>query len=99
MGRCIVTAERGSRAGAGIEEFWRQVWIFARISWWIERGRAARSFKVGWARVLGGRFWISWCRLGMSARKMTWSLKRETHWGFGWVVEEAMPKGMLFIPK
>lgn len=35
----------------------------------------------------------------MSARKTTVSSNRETVWGVGCWVEEAIPKGMLFIPK
>lgn len=97
-GRCILTAERGSRAELGIEEDLRRDWTSVRRDWWMIRGRAARSFKVGWVRMLEGRSLMS-CRLGMSARKMTSSSNRETHCGFGCRVEEAMPKGMLFIPK
>ena len=98
MGRCMRIEARGSRALLGREEDLRSVWRWVRISWWMLRGRAARSFKVGCERVLGGRSLIS-CRASMSARKMTLSSNRVTLWGFGWRSEEAMPKGMLFSPK
>jgi len=97
-GRCMRTAERGSRAEPGMEDDLRRDWISVRRDWWMLRGRAARSFKVGSLRMLEGRSLTS-CRLGISARKTAVSSNRETHWGFGWRSEEAMPKGMLFIPK
>ena len=98
-GRCILTAEIDSRAELGMLEDLRRDWISARMAWWMLRGRAARSFKVGCERMFEGRSLTSCCRLGMSARKITKSSNRETHCGFGWRSEEAMPKGMLFIPK
>jgi hypothetical protein len=97
-GRCILTAEIDSRAELGMLEDLSRDWISVRMAWWMLRGRAARSFKVGCERMPEGRS-LTCCRLGMSARKITVSSNRVTYWGFGWRSEEAMPKGMLFNPK
>ena len=100
-GRCMRTPERDSRAFSGRFALFggdcRRVWSRERTCWCVERGRAAKAFRVGWEKMLLGR--RSSCRLWIWERKMTVSSKRVTHCGFGCLVEEAMPKGMLFIPK